>query len=444
MASKNSRTYTTVTELGDFGPWVGKLVLSLPHEVRSSEVSPAAFNVFCERHERSDGSVVMRREKGEAEALPSVGYVDVVDAYPSRDGRRVGVSDEVTLVLPECRLTKTIEGTVTGGRMLDLGFRVTQLTTLGVGTKAMSGLVFDACEGDACPALDGWQRARMSAAVDGITLEYGYYTPSLDEVPAAGPLSPARPRIDKAPLVLWLHGAGEGVCGHPGEVERAWIGNRVTALSGSRIQGYFGGAAWIVVPQCPTFWMDSQGDGKIHEDNQSVYTRAIKALLDEFVEAHRDQVDTSRIVVGGLSNGGLMTCRLCADYPGTFSAAIATCAPFYSALAADDEVAALARTPLWFVHSKGDELVDPKATSLPLYARLREAGAEVHMTYFDHVEDLTGRYREADGSPKRTFNHGVWIHVFNDFCRTDLDGTNVIVDGEPMGAWEWAATMRLA
>ena len=96
-------------------------------------------------------------------------------------------------------------------------------------------------------------------------------------------------------------------------------------------------------------------------------------------------------------------------------------------------------TPLWFTHSKGDELVPPQQTVLPLTARLRDAGANVHLTYFSHVEDLTGRYREADGSPKKTFNHGVWIHQFNDLCYQDFDGGNVLIDGEPVGCWEWSA-----
>ena len=142
-------------------------------------------------------------------------------------------------------------------------------------------------------------------------------------------------------------------------------------------------------------------------------------------------------MIAGLSNGGFMTLRLCADYPDFFAAGLPCCAPWYNAT--DEDVAALAKTPLWFTHSKGDELVSPQQTVLPLTARLRDAGANVHLTYFSHVEDLTGRYREADGSPKKTFNHGVWIHQFNDLCYQDFDGGNVLIDGEPVGCWEWSA-----
>lgn len=61
-------------------------------------------------------------------------------------------------------------------------------------------------------------------------------------------------RAPKAPLVVYLHGAGEGKGATQGEgATRAYTGNRVTALSQKQIQRYFGGFAWVLVPQSPTF-----------------------------------------------------------------------------------------------------------------------------------------------------------------------------------------------
>lgn len=465
-------TYATVTTLGDFGPWVSKLVLDLPCEVGANDVSPAGFNVFCARRESAGGPVLMRRERGQANAHPSQGFVDVLAAYPCDErGDRVGRGTHVALEMGEVRVNKRIEGKISTSSFVVNDYRVTQLRELPGQSDPVTGLVFDECTGDVCPALAGWHEGVQEQEVDGIRLGYGYYEPasfsarsvgekdddkdvaaaerdarSADasaeptaaaDASAAGasagkPVSPA-----PAPLIVWLHGAGEG----GSEVGLAYQGNRVTALSGRKIQSHFGGAAWVLVPQCPTYWMDN-GTERLGRVNESVYARPLKALVDEFMAARPGLVDTDRIVIGGLSNGGFMTVRMCLDYPGLWAAGIPVCAPFYEENQTPEAVAAIGRTPLWFVHSKGDELVNPRETSLPLYARLREAGAEVQMTYFDHVEDLTGVYREPDGRPLRTFNHGVWIHVYNDFCHTDLDGRNVIVDGEPVGVWEWAAGKR--
>ena len=431
-------TYRTFTTLGDFGPWVSKLILDLPCEVRADEVSPAMFNVFCTRRETADGSMLMRREKGaspDSPAQPSQGYAEVLAAYPCTEkGAPLPESAHVALEMGEVRVNKRIEGSVMRSRFVVNDYRVTQLAELPGKNAPVSGLVFDECAGDVCPALTGWHEDVQEEAVDGIRLGYGYYEPSFSPFKRGWNEEP-QPAPERAALIVWLHGAGEG----GDEVGRAYQGNRVTGLSQRQIQRYFGGSAWVLVPQCPTFWMD---DGKetLGRVNESVYVRPLKALIDEFVAAHADRIDPDRIIIGGLSNGGFMTVRMCLDYPGFFAAGIPVCAPFYEENQTPENVAAIARTPLWLVHAKGDELVNPRETSLPLYARLREKGAEVHMTYFDHVEDLTGAYHEPDGRPLHTFNHGVWIHIYNDFCATDLDGSNVIVDGEPVGAWEWAAS----
>lgn len=430
--------YATVITLGDFGPWVSKLVLDLPCEVGAGDISPAGFNVFCVRRETADGSVLMRREKGQSAARPSQGYVDVRAAYPCDErGARAGRGSCVALELGEVRLNKRIEGSVTRSRFIVNDYRVTQLAELPGLYGPVSGLVFDECSGDICSELAGWHEGVQAQEVDGVRLAYGYYEPSFSAGSTEGGHGEENENVGPAPLIVWLHGAGEG----GDEVGRTYQGNRVTALSQDPIQHYFGGAAWVLVPQCPTFWMDD-GTDQLGRVNESVYARPLKALVDEFMAARPGLVDPERIVIGGLSNGGFMTVRMCLDYPGFWAAGIPVCAPFYEENQTPEAVAAIGRTPLWFVHAKGDELVNPRETSLPLYARLRKAGVEVHMTYFDHVEDLTGVYREPDGRPKRTFNHGVWIHVYNDFCRTDLDGRNVIVDGEPVGVWEWAAGKR--
>lgn len=440
-------TYRQIVTAGDFGPWVSKLVLDLPGEVCEEDVRAADFNVFCERHVRATGEVLMRKEAWQPKPLPSRGYVAAKAAYPcDAAGTRASRGSHVALELTEERLNKAIEGGVMGSKRLSLAYRVTQLVPLATpdaDVATLAGLVFDECAGVECPALAGWSTEH--GTFDGFELDYGFFEPDFPALEAPrnmfgntlpGVLAPGQ----KVPLVLWLHGAGEGVGATPGEPERAWLGNLVTGISGRFIQQRLGGAAYVLCPQCPTFWMDN-GAEQLGTSNQSIYSTAVAQLVREFAAGH-PRVDADRIIVGGLSNGGFMTCRLLADNPGLFCCGIATCAPWYVANEKPEELAAMAKTPIWFVHSKGDELVTLEETALPLYHELLAAGDDVHFTLYDHVEDLTGAYRAPDGSHLRTFNHGVWIHVYHDFPTQDLDGRAVLVEGRPVSVWEWAGLQR--
>ena len=48
-----SCTYATVTTLGDFGPWISKVVLDLPCTVRANDIDARTFHIYVERHERT-------------------------------------------------------------------------------------------------------------------------------------------------------------------------------------------------------------------------------------------------------------------------------------------------------------------------------------------------------------------------------------------------------
>lgn len=278
-----SCTYATVTTLGDFGPWINKVVLDLPCVVRANDVNEHTFNIYCARHERA-GEVLMRKEHGADHAAPSVGYVPVLAAYPcDENGQRLPKGTHVALETPEVRLTKEIEGGVLGSRYIENRLRVTQLVALPGedGDDPTAGLVFDRSRGDICPALKGWHNAVQQTPVDGIALEYGYFEPSFEAADSAlfNPFAPEdTPAVEKAPLIVYLHGAGEGKGATQGEgATRAYTGNRVTALSQKQIQRYFGGFAWVLVPQSPTFWMDN-GVEQLGRSNQSIYSPVLKAL----------------------------------------------------------------------------------------------------------------------------------------------------------------------
>lgn len=130
-----------------------------------------------------------------------------------------------------------------------------------------------------------------------IDLSYASYAPKNDET--------------KNPLIIWLHGMGEGGV----DPELVLYGNKVTNLVSDEIQSYFNGA-YVLTPQSPTFWLD-QGDGNMTIDGTLMYSNALFALIDQYVKANED-IDTNRIYIGGCSNGGYMTMRMVIDHPTYF------------------------------------------------------------------------------------------------------------------------------
>ena len=436
--------YTSFTQVKDQGPYITGLILHLDRQIRSTELPLDCFNVYTERRDPETGELLPLPGSVWQTLPPSKGYRRVLDAWPcSPDGRRQSGGRDIFLKLSEEPLGKRTQGSVLESKYITCYHRVTQLLPIPAGEPGdppLVGLVFDECDGDLCPQTAGWAVELMKASGEGLpeALGYAYFTP---EHTVTGnifePYKPVGPG-DKLPLVIWLHGAGEGG-------RDPWLavtGNKVVNLSSDELQRKLGGAAWVLAPQCPSFWMDD-GGGKIAHTSRSIYGTLLMACIRGFIAAHRDSIDEDRVYIGGDSNGGFMTVRMAVDYPGVFAAAFPACQAFFSANMSDAELQNLVGLPLWFIHCRQDELIPPRETTLPIYYRLLAAGAKnVHLTYLDHMEDLTGEYRDEQGRPRRLFNHSVWIHVYNDQVDTELDGTKVLVDGEPATLFEWLGVQK--
>ena len=128
----------------------------------------------------------------------------------------------------------------------------------------------------------------------------------------------------KNPLIIWLHGAGEGGT----EVDIALLGNDVTNLGEDKIQSYFKtdtlAGAYVLAVQTPTFWMDNgeggQGDGM----NDSIYTEVLMKTIEKYVTDNTD-IDENRIYLGGCSNGGYLTMKMALNYKDYFSSYYPVC-----------------------------------------------------------------------------------------------------------------------
>ena len=226
----------------------------------------------------------------------------------------------------------------------------------------------------------------------------------------------------KRPLIILLHGAGEGGT----DPRIALYGNKVVVLASDDIQSYFDGA-YVLVPQAPTMWMDS-GEGEYTQTGNSKYTKALLALIEEYIDKH--SIDRDRIYLGGGSNGGYMTMNLLLEKPELFTAAFPICQAYSSEWISDKELERIKEIPIWFVHGENDPVVPFEKTAKDVADRLNHLGAnEVKVTTFKDVIDTSGKYKTENNEPYKYNDHWSWIYVYNDE-----------VKDEDVSLFEWLAS----
>jgi len=210
------------------------------------------------------------------------------------------------------------------------------------------------------------------------------------------------------PLVIWLHGGGEGGL----DVSITLLGNEVVSLIRPQIQSHFTteggeGGAYVLSIQCPTMWMGTADGGFNHGDYPSVYADVLKSCIDYYVGLNPD-VDRNRIYVGGCSNGGYMTMLMLLRHPRFFAAAYPTCEAYMDQYISDVQIKQMAEENIWIVQSYDDMTVDPKTHCIPTFQRLIKAGAKnVWMSMFETVEGI-------DNPGQKLYGHFSWCYLFND------------------------------
>lgn len=241
----------------------------------------------------------------------------------------------------------------------------------------------------------------------------------------------------KNPLIIWLHGQGEGGT----DTDITLLGNEVVALAKDDIQSHFTAGkqtgAYVLAVQTPTYWMD-EGDGTNGAGaGVSRYTEVLMDTIKDYVSNHSD-VDTDRIYLTGGSNGGYMTLNLAINNPDYFAALVPQAAAYsyyqyqrnedgtYTTVPSDtslsgtafvktddiyfdeDKIAALKDIPIWFIHAANDTVVNPSDYSLPIYKALVDSGAT--NKWFSYYESVEG----SDMKDTSYLGHWSWTYFFND------------------------------
>jgi poly(3-hydroxybutyrate) depolymerase len=404
---EQSRSYTLVVEGYDWGPAVSRVILPLDETL--STVDPADFTVMARRS--SDCTEIT----GEAAS----GERDVVYAYVSdAQGKQVESGTHVTLVLfvsPNLALGSPFVyvryGKCTGNNWVE--YRV-------VVTRNSDGRLWDQLSGRLSPPADRFDLTERFTYDESLSMSYAWYEPEKKQ--------------EKSPLLIWLHGGGEGGT----DPSVPLLANRAANYASDGIQGIFKGA-YVLVPQCPGAWMHNTKGVMTHGAEDDVYHEGLMELIRTFVARHPD-IDADRIYVGGCSNGGYMSLKLILLHPGYFAAGFISALAYQSQYISDAMIKSIRNVPIWFVHAADDQTTEPDLTVLPVYKRLIAAGAKnVHLSYYDHVVDITGFY---GGNDHHYVGHWSWVYCHANACWQDFDGSPVEVDGRPVHIMEWLAAQK--
>ncbi|MFF4031299.1 prolyl oligopeptidase family serine peptidase [Streptomyces sviceus] len=239
----------------------------------------------------------------------------------------------------------------------------------------------------------------FSSHASGSGMKYRLYSPTASHAS----------RHRERPLIVWLHGGGEGA-----SLPNDYYDNETTLRANRGALGFatpqaqriFDGA-YVLAPQSTSYWME---DGPR-------FAPLIHEIISDVTRRHH--VDRNRIYVAGCSNGGYMSLKMTTVYPTLFAASVPICGvvasfpPGGAPLIPDGDLARIS-TPTWLVTSRDDTTVDPQANTVHAHDVIPGS----LMTLYDHV---VRNGHQFDG-------HWSWIYV----ARNDpsIGGTHI---------WQWMA-----
>ena len=289
------------------------------------------------------------------------------------------------------------------------------------------------CTRVVCPILERFTRRKAYTKFD-ITLEYMDYLPEAYH----NRKGVRTTRKGTLPLIIWLHGLGEGGT----DPTLVLLGNRVTALSEVTVQQYFpeNGAA-VLAPQCPTMWMDTDGQQHWKDENvfasngRSFYTEVLKGLIRKYLQLH-PEIDRSRIYIGGCSNGGFMTLNMILAMPDTFAAAFPICPAYHQAWMTPKRIREFAKVPMWVTAAATDTTVPLRdSEGGPAFAdALSEKMGKRNNFVYSRLPQVMGF--DSKGLPYEYFGHWSWIPVLDDRVTKEFKG-------EEIHLFEWLAAKHL-
>lgn len=222
---------------------------------------------------------------------------------------------------------------------------------------------------------------------NGYSLDYLYYSPVKENDSV------------KYPLVVWLHGMGQG--SKPGAQLSA---NNFSLWASDELQSRFKGTAGAFL-----LAVRSREENGQYWSNDLIPT--LKATIDDFINKNADNIDLTRIYIGGYSMGGKMTLKMAACYPSMFAAAFPICPAFDPST---EQISYLKDMPVWLTVSKYDVLAGYFTYSEQIWKNLKNTTSNPENLRLS----LMGTTKYPTGK-KTLSNHHAWYSVTADMFTYD-------------------------
>lgn len=171
---------------------------------------------------------------------------------------------------------------------------------------------------------------------------------------------------ERCPLLLWLHGQGEG--GMDNVANLKYLSMVLSDTNHLEQYRFF-----ILVPQCPSSdlsWTGRLGRPRRSETDRDDMLQVAWDMLETTM--HDDPIDEDRVYMTGICSGGNAAWEMAMRHPGAFAAIT----PMTPGGGDPSRAALLANTPIWAFQN---EFEHPEGVK-EMVSAIRQAGGNVHFT----------------------------------------------------------------
>ena len=222
---------------------------------------------------------------------------------------------------------------------------------------------------------------------NGYALDYAYYSPAGEN------------DSEKYPVVIYLHGIGHG------SYTGSQLDDSTMAYWASQeLQSKWKdtGGAYILLPRSP--------EDELQYWNKSLVD-PLRTLIDSFISKHGENVDTTRIFIGGSSAGGEMSWDMAITYPEYFAGIYPLAA---TGTRTADDIKKAKDVAVWIFSSTLDPIVSFPMNVMPAWNNICKYNSNPENCRLSAF----GTVLNPDGS-KGDSSHRLYTTISYDFFTTD-------------------------